>query len=157
METKIKELSINLGTSGSYNGANKTLGTLQTIFNEPSMSYRSGKIVDLTVIVSGSNNAMDMDLLFFPQSVTVASNQNATFSMSLSDLQSCSGRIRVSANDFSQIGGCTIANLYNVNMTFETNKLFVTSVYQQSSGISLPATGGIYLNVGYELGQSSIL
>ena len=132
METKIKELSINLGTSGSYSGVNKTFGTLQTIFNEPSMSYRSGKIVDLTVILSGSNsnNAMDVDLLFFPQSVTVASNQNATFSMSLSDLQSCSGRIRVSSADFSQIGGCSIANLYNVNMTFETNKLFVTSVYQ---------------------------
>lgn len=154
MET-IKEISINLGTSGSYSGANKTFGTLKTIFNEPSMSYRSGKVVDVTVIVSGSNNSMDLDLLFFPQSVTVASSQNATLSMSLSDLQSCTGRIRVDDTDFSQIGGSLIANLYNVNMTFNTNKLYVMGVCQSGS-VSLPSDGGVYLNLGYELGQSSL-
>lgn len=156
METTIKEISLDLGTSGSYDGVNYTFGTLQTIFNEPSMSYKSGKVIDITVVVSGSGNAKAMDLLFFPKTVTVLSGQNDTFDMSLSDLQSCTGRVRVANSDFVQIGGSSIANLYNINMTFNSNKLYVIGVLQESGEINLPASGGTYLTLGYELGQSSL-
>jgi len=155
METTIKEISLDLGTSGSYDGVNRTFGTLQTIFNEPSMSYKSGKVIDITVVVSGST-ARAMDLLFFPNTVTVLGNQNDSFDMSLSDLQSCTGRVRVANSDFVQIGGSSIANLYNINMTFNSNKLYVLGVLQEGGEINLPATGGVYLTLGYELGQSSL-
>ena len=154
MEISLKQVSVDLNASGSYNGSHKTFGTLQTVFNEPSMSYRSGKIVDITLIVSGSSNTMDLDLLFFPQSVTVQSDQNASLSMSFSDLKNCTGRIRVDDADFAQIGNSLMANLYNVNMTFKSNKLYVLGVIQ-AGNISLPSTDSVHLNLGCEFGQSN--
>lgn len=67
METTIKEISLDLGTSGSYDGVNYTFGTLQTIFNEPSMSYKSGKVIDITVVVSGSRKTPKLWIYYFFQ------------------------------------------------------------------------------------------
>jgi hypothetical protein len=152
----VRKFSSNLGASGSYSGSNKVFGSILNIFTTPnSASFnRSGKIVDITVCVQTSSNAVDMDFLFFSSLPTLAA-PGQPFNMSFSDIQSCVARVRVEDTDFVQITSSAVATIFNVNATFQSKNLYMVSVYQHATEQHTFPTGSVYVNVGYSLGQSN--
>ena len=73
--------------------------------------------------------------------------------MSFAQMANCVGRVRVLGSDFQNVGGHMVANLYNLNLTFQGNGLYLIGVYQTSSAVTYTANS-TYLNIGYELGQN---
>lgn len=154
MGIEFRKFNANLGASGSYSSANLTLGPLLTVFNVSTGSTNrySGQITDITISTTTSSNKVEIDLLFFPNPVTLLSNIGQTFSMSYSDVRTCIGKIHITDADFSTIDSSAIASIYTNNPTFNGNSLYMASIFQHTSGPPHTfVTGSMYINVGYSL------
>ena len=93
-----------------------------------------------------------MDLIFFPEEPKIPSKVGERLNLNFDQLKMCSGRIQVVSEDFANVGNCSIANLFNVNMTFLVKELYMITVYQDNNPFSYkPNT--ISLSIGYELGN----
>ena len=149
----IKSMSVVLDCGGEFNGTNRMLN-IPTVILSTSGDIASGKIIDVTVVVDGNNKFFDMDLLFFPYNVTIESKPTDRFELSFDDMKNCNGRIQILANDFSNIGKCSVANLFNLNMTFRFKELCLIAVYQ-SDKKTVINKNSVVINMGYELGSCS--
>ena len=149
----IKSMSVVLDCGGEFNGTNRILNIPREILSTNG-EYTSGKIIDITIVIAGNNKFFDMDLLFFPSYMTVESKPTDPFELSFDTMKDCNGRIQILANDFSNIGKCSVANLFNLNMTFRFKELCLIAVYQNDKKTVINKNS-VVINMGYELGSCS--
>ena len=149
----IKSMSAVLDCGGEFNGTNRILNIPIGILST-SGDIASGKIINITVVVDGNDKFFDMDLLFFPYNVTLESKPTDPFELSFDTMKDCNGRIQILSNDFYNIGKCSVANLFNLNMTFRFKELCLIAVYQGDKKTVL-GKNSIIINMGYELGSCS--
>jgi hypothetical protein len=149
----IKSISAFLDCGGEFDGTNRILNIPIGILSTNG-DIASGKIIDITVVVDGNDKFFDMDLLFFPYNVTLESKPKDPFELSFDTMKDCNGRIQILSNDFSNIGKCSVANLFNLNMTFRFKELCLIAVYQ-SDKKTVINKNSIVINMGYELGSCS--
>lgn len=108
---------------------------------------KSGAIIDMTFIVPGIENIMDIDFFLIPNSV-----EENVHIMSYDVLKTCIGRIRIDESDFSYIGDNLIANLYNLNMTYHCHSLYIFPVFQGGlENRMIKIDKPCYLNIGMDM------
>ena len=146
----IKEKSINLCSGGTFNSPNTLFGKPQEIFSTTG-HLRSGKLIDLTVISSGVNSKPKLDLLFFPDKIEIEEIVGSGLRIPYKSLQMCSGRVSILREDYSLVSECNIANLFNINLTFQYKSMYIVPVYQDTNPCSF-TNDSVTLNIGYELG-----
>lgn len=146
-------MSAVLDCGGEFNGTNRILNIPIGILSTGGDSA-SGKIIDITVVVDGNDKFFDMDLLFFPYNVTLESKPADPFELSFDTMKDCNGRIQILSNDFYNIGKCSVANLFNLNMTFRFKELCLIAVYQNDNKTVIDKNS-VVINMGYELGSCS--
>lgn len=147
----IKEKSVTVcSTDGEFSSPNTLLGIPQEIFST-SGNFKSGKIVDITVIGNGQNVKPKMDLLFFPDKITIEATVGSQVNIPYDILKSCAGRVSILPEDYSIISKCTVANLFNINMTFQYKIMYIVPVYQDTVKHQLHPNS-LTINIGYELG-----
>lgn len=146
----IKEKSVTFENGGTFTGKNQLFSNPMEVTSTIGQ-YKSGKIIDVTIIADGPRQFFDLDLLFFPNKPVLTMNPTGQFSMPFSEMKQCSGRIQVMSTDFGDIGGCSIANLFNLNMTFLSKELYMIAVYQGERTMTIHPNS-VSLTIGYELG-----
>jgi len=146
----IREVSTVLTVPTEIDGENKLLCN-PVVLVTTSGKFLSGKIVDLTIITDTIENSLEMDLLFFPEKINLDCKVGEDFTIPYKELLKCNGRVRVSEEDFSSISKYAIANLFNVNMTFQCKELHLIAIYQGKKKLHLK--DGVGVTVGYELGE----
>lgn len=139
----IKEKVVTLSTGGKFSSRNTIMDIPQSIITTNGQ-YKSGKLIDITVVIDGTNLRPNFDLIFFPE--------NPSTELTFDQLKNCSGRISVISDDFVDIGKCSIANLFNINMTFLVKEMYMLPIYQCDKEFSYNK-GGISISLGYELGN----
>jgi hypothetical protein len=149
----IKETSVIFDNGGTFSQKNQLFCNPVEIISTTGQ-YKSGKLIDVTVIAEGSDKFFDMDLLFFPDKSILNISPMEQFSMPFDKMKHCAGRIQLIESDFSNVGGCSIANLFNLNMTFQFKHLCMIAVYQGEKTITTKPNS-IALTLGYELGSCS--
>jgi hypothetical protein len=149
----IKETSVIFENGGTFCRKNQLFNNPVEIISTTGQ-YKSGKLIDVTIIAEGADKFFDLDLLFFPHKSVLTINPMEQFSMSFEKMKHCAGRIQVVSSDFSNVGGCSIANLFNVNMTFQFKELCMIAVYQGDTTI-ITKPNSVALTFGYELGSCS--
>lgn len=149
----IKEKSVVFESGGTFVGKNRLFDSPLEVISTTGQ-YKSGKIIDVTIIADGLNQFLDLDLLFFPEKDSLAVKPAEEFVMPFQKMKRCAGRIQVLSTDFSNIGGCSVANLFNVNMTFQFKELYMIAVYQGEKSITTKP-GSVAITLGYELGVCS--
>jgi hypothetical protein len=147
----IKEKVVIFSHGGSFTDKNLLMDIPQPIITT-SGQYKSGKIIDLTLVIDGIDKIPSIDLIFFPEEPTVTSSPGTKLILPFSQLKTCAGRIQVVSDDFANVGGCSIANLFNVNMTFLVKELYMIAVYQSSLPFCYNPNS-ISISIGYELGN----
>jgi len=156
METDYRIINFDLGVSGSYTGSNKVFGG--TISLLPSDSrVQSGKIHSLSVMFSGSAFSGNIDLIIssdLPTPGVVGSTYTASFS-DLKNIISSISLIGTSSlgTNYAVIGPHTHATVNNINVPFNSDSVYLTSIYQNTSNAVFPS-GSVWATVGYELGES---
>mgnify|MGYP003340385197 CR=1 FL=1 len=156
METDYRTLNADIGVSGSYTGPNKTFGSLVQILPTDNR-VQSGKIHNLSLLFSGSTFQGNVDVVFH-SSQSYVSPVGRTYTSSFSDLKSilsCVSFVGTSSlgTDFSQCGDHMVASLHNLNIPFNSDALFVSTIFQHT-GTQTFQSGSVWMNVGYELGES---
>jgi hypothetical protein len=114
--------------------------------------YKSGKLIDITLVIEGKGKKPTLDLIFFPEEPKFNVVVSDKLDLSFSQLKSCSGRIQILSDDFADVGGCSIANLFNLNMTFLVKEMYMIAVYQGDIPFNY-LENSISLSIGYELGN----
>lgn len=151
METDYRTIHFDLGVSGSYTGSNKVFGGTVNILPSDS-KVQSGLIHNVTVMVSGSSFSGSVDLIFSseqPSPGTVGGTYSATFA----ELKTVISSVSLLAVDFTSIGGHTNAALNNLNIPFNSDTVYLTSIYQNTNN-SVFESGSVWATIGYELGSS---
>lgn len=147
----IKEKLVTFSSGGIFTNKNCLMDVPQTII-ATSGKYKSGKIIDITVVIEGVNKKPSMDLLFFPEDPKLEISVGSKLILPFTKLKNCSGRIQILSEDFSDVGGCAVASLFNLNMTFLIKELYMITVYQGDRPFEY-TKDCISLNIGYELGN----
>jgi len=146
----IKEKSLSEWSGGRFNKPN-------TLFNSPlevlstSGNFKSGKLIDITLITSDFKFRPQIDLLFFSEKIDSNMKVGDNLNLPYDILKRCTGKVTVLDSDYSTIGSCSVGNLFNVNMTFQYKELYVIVVYQSLTDIEMPKNS-MNINIGYELG-----
>jgi hypothetical protein len=156
METDYRTIHFDLGVSGSYTGSNKVFGGVNSLLPVDSR-VQSGKIHSLTVVFSGSTFNGNLDFVIHDSQPTPG-RIGSTYTCSFSDLKSILAYIPLIGtsslgSDFSTIGPHTHATVYNINVPFDSDTIYMTSIYQNTTGSTFPS-GSVWATVGYELGSS---
>jgi len=154
MEIDYRTINADLGVSGSYTGPNKTFGSLIPIMTADD-KVQSGKIHNLTLLFSGSTFQGNVDVVFHSSQSFISSVQSV-YTSSFSDLKSilaCVSLVGTSSlgTDFSQVGSHMVASLHNLNIPFNSDGVYVSSIFQHTGTQSFPS-GSVWINIGYELG-----
>lgn len=139
----IKEKVVTLSTEGTFSSRNTVVDVPQAIITTNGQ-YKSGKIIDITVVIDGINQKPNLDLIFFPDKPTTE--------LTFDQLKNCSGRVSIISEDFVDVGKCSIANLFNVNMTFMGKELYMITLYQGGNAL-ICHKDSVSISLGYELGN----
>jgi hypothetical protein len=147
----IKEKVVTFTTGGSFSSSNRLMDVPQSIISTTGQ-YKSGKLIDITLVIDGNDKKPSLDLIFFPEEPMFKASVGSKLDLSFSQLKCCSGRIQILSDDFADVGGCSIANLFNLNMTFLVKEMYMIAVYQGDKLFNY-TENSISLSIGYELGN----
>jgi hypothetical protein len=147
----IKEKLVILSSSGEFIGKNILMDIPQSIITTNG-KYKSGKVVDITVVVDGINKFPTFDLVFFSDSLNLTNKVGETPDLDFDKMKRCAGMVRILSEDFENVGKCSVANLFNLNMTFFGKELHMIPVYQNTIPFKYERET-VCVNIGYELGN----
>jgi hypothetical protein len=151
METDYRTIHFDLGVSGSYTGSNKVFGGTVNLLPSDSR-VQSGKIYSLAVMISGSSFSGSIDLILSDELPTPGI-VGSVYTASFADLKSIITTVSLTSSNYSTIGGHTRAILNNVNVPFNSDTVYLTSIYQNTTSSTFQS-GSVWATVGYELGSS---
>lgn len=148
----IKEKIVTFSSSGTFSSKNVLIDIPQSIITT-SGKYKSGKIIDITLIIDGNDKKPNLDLIFFSEEPKFNFNVGSSLELTFDQLKTCSGKIPIISDDFENVGLCSVANLFNLNMTFLVKELYMIAVYQGGDADFTYKKDYMSLNIGYELGN----
>jgi hypothetical protein len=151
METDYRTIHFDLGVSGSYTGSNKVFGGTVNLLPSDS-KVQSGKIYSLAVMISGSSFSGSIDLILSDELPTVGSVGN-TYTSSFAGLKSIVSCVSLVTSDYRTVGAHSVAALSNLNIPFNSDTVYLTSLYQSTTS-SVFQSGSVWATIGYELGSS---
>lgn len=151
METDYRIIQADMGVSGSYTTSNKVFGNTINLLPVDSR-VQSGRIQSVTMLVSGSSFSGSIDFVFSSEQPTTGL-VGSVYTASFNDLKNVISTVSLVAANYSQIGGHTKASVNNLSIPFNSDAVYLTSIYQASTS-SLFQSGSVWTTIGYELGMA---
>lgn len=156
METDYRTIHFDLGVSGSYTGSNKVFGGIINCLPLDG-KIQSGKIHNISLMFSGSTFKGNVDIIISDSLPSPGSVGN-TYTASFQDLKNVISSISLIGTsslgtDYALIGGHSCASLNNLNIPFNSDSVYLTSIYQNVTQSTFPS-GSVWGTIGYELGGS---
>lgn len=151
METDYRIIQSDLGVSGSYTTSNKVFGSVINLLPVDTR-VQSGRIQSVAVLVSGSSFSGSIDLVFSTEQPTVGL-VGSVYTASFDDLKKVISTVSLVAANYGQIGGNTRATVNNLSIPFNSDAVYLSSIYQASTS-SVFQSGSVWATIGYELGMS---
>lgn len=151
METDYRTIHFDLGVSGSYTGSNKVFGSIINLLPSDSR-VQSGKIHSVSLMMSGSSFSGSIELILSDEAPTPGT-VGRVYTSSFSELKSIISSVSLVAANYSTVGEHTKAVASNVNIPFNSDTVYLTSIYQNTTS-SVFQSGSVWATIGYELGMS---
>lgn len=151
METDYRTIHSDLGASGSYFGTNKVFGGTVSLLPSDTR-VQSGVIHSIALMVSGSSFSGSVDFVF-SSALPAPGTVGAAYSVTFTELKSVISSVSLLPSEFVFFGGHANAALNSLNIPFNSDSVYLTSVYQNTNSASFNS-GSVWVTVGYELGSS---
>lgn len=114
-----------------------------------------GRVASVSVLDKDDQTAAGMDLYFLRSNVALGTVNSAP-NISDANAEEIVGRVRLSAGDFTDLGGCKWASLDNLNVPFQLTSGATLYVSAITAGAPTQSAAGIVVRVACEVQEGLI-